>query len=67
MYSKDSDIEVAVLDYDEKSLKNFMNLVLEDSNYTQSLTFHRGDPPRIKFLANEQENGKRFIIRIKSQ
>ena len=34
MYSKDSDIDVSVLTYDEKSLKNFINLVMDDSKYT---------------------------------
>lgn len=68
LYSKNSDINVSALNYNNDQGEDFMDLIKKDSNYPQNFTFHKGDPPREVSINGENNKDKNhYIIRLKSK
>ena len=67
LYSKKSNIDVSAFNYSQNQEEDFMDLLKKDSNYVQTFTFHKGDPPRevrIDDVKNKKKN--HYIIRLKA-
>ena len=66
LYAEDSDVEVSVLNYDEKKGQNFLDMIDNDKNYLQSFVFKKGDVPRKKISMSVLEEQSHYIVRMKA-
>lgn len=66
LYAEGSDVEVSVLNYDERHNQNFIDMIDNDSNYVQNFVFKKGDVPRKRMSQATLEEQSHYIVRMRA-
>jgi hypothetical protein len=66
LYSDNSDLEVAALDFQVANNQNFAHMVSDPTNYSQFFVFKKGSMPRKHVTTDPSLVGKHIIVKMKA-
>lgn len=65
-YSRDADVELSLLNFDEKDGQELIDVIRDEESYTYSRVFHKFDPPILNLSENQTDIKSRYIIRARA-
>lgn len=65
-YSEGSDLQISILDYDQKKDEPLIDVISDDANYLETVTLREDSLPTKSLLKTQASHGDHLILRLKS-
>lgn len=65
-YAEDSDVEISVLNYDEASSQEFIDMISDEDKYASRMIFTHGSVPMKHISSNTSDIGTHYVIRARA-